>query len=90
MYGASSSTSSSASAPPWVDRLRATLTSGRGPAPHTTNIPAQFFPYQKDAVEFALARGGRALFGHEMGLGKTAMAIVPAATTTCRRRRRRS
>ena len=79
MYGASSSTSSSASAPPWVDRLRATLTSGRGPAPHTTNIPAQFFPYQKDAVEFALARGGRALFGHEMGLGKTAMAIVLAA-----------
>ena len=79
MYGASSSTSSSASAPPWVDRLRATLTSGRGPAPHTTNIPAQFFPYQKDAVEFALARGGRALFGHEMGLGKTAMAIVLAS-----------
>ena len=36
-----------------------------------TNIPTQFFPYQKEAVEFALARSGRALFGHEMGLGKT-------------------
>ena len=30
-------------------------------------------PYQQAAVGFALDRGGRALFCHEMGLGKTPM-----------------
>ena len=28
-------------------------------------------PYQREAVSFALDRGGRAMFCHEMGLGKT-------------------
>lgn len=36
-------------------------------------------PYQKEAVEFILSRGGRGLLGHEMGLGKTPMALAIVA-----------
>jgi len=36
-------------------------------------------PYQREAVEFALSRGGRVLLADEMGLGKTAQALTLAA-----------
>jgi len=36
-------------------------------------------PYQRDAINFALSRGGRVLLGDEMGLGKTAQALTLAA-----------
>lgn len=36
-------------------------------------------PYQREAVEFALSRGGRVLLGDEMGLGKTAQALTLAS-----------
>ncbi|CAE7437351.1 Zranb3 [Symbiodinium necroappetens] len=36
-------------------------------------------PYQRSAVEYALQRSGRVLLGHEMGLGKTVIALAVCA-----------
>ena len=47
-------------------------------APNPLLIGASLHPYQRSAIEFALAHGGRVLLGHEMGLGKTPMAIAIA------------
>ena len=73
---------SSASLPPaWHATLRTAL-SQRTDAPiavNSTLISESLHDYQKKAIYFALARGGRVLLGHEMGLGKTPMAIAVAA-----------
>lgn len=37
-------------------------------------MPLELYPYQQEAVEFALRRK-RVIIGHEMGLGKTAIAL---------------
>ena len=73
-----------APAPPWVS----TLTRALDHPPHgaikvkradLVAAARRLLPYQKYAVSFALSRGGRVLLGHEMGLGKTPMAIIIAA-----------
>ena len=43
-----------------------------------SKVTGTLLPYQVTAIKFALARGGRVLLGHEMGLGKTPMAITIA------------
>jgi SNF2 family DNA or RNA helicase len=42
-------------------------------------LPATLHPYQREAVKFILQRGGRGLLAHEMGLGKTPMALSVVA-----------
>ena len=65
-----------ASGPPaWVGQARTALRDATPCDVQRALVPDTFCPYQKHAVEFALSRGGRVLLGHEMGLGKTAMAL---------------
>lgn len=42
----------------------------------TAQYFSELFPYQQDGVRFIESRRGRALVAHEMGLGKSAMALV--------------
>jgi len=60
--------------PAWVARLH----QASAPAAHrpAANLPDGIYPYQAAAVEFGMARGGRALIAHEMGLGKTVTALA--------------
>ena len=71
-----------ADAPAWPSALRNALSQRTLKKPIAT-IPSlisnSLHAYQKAAIEFALARGVRVLLGHEMGLGKTPMAIAIAA-----------
>ena len=72
--------SACAMATPWHTALRSALQQ-RTAKPIAANpllIDDKMHAYQKAAVEFALARGGRVLLGHEMGLGKTPMDIIIA------------
>ena len=63
--------------PPWLR----TLTSALASPPHASveldeaKLPSSLHAYQRAAVEFILQRGGRGLLAHEMGLGKTPMAL---------------
>ena len=66
-------------APPWLSRLRDHL-SERVPATALpTAVADDLLPFQVDAVQRALECNGRFILGHEMGLGKTAMALAIAA-----------
>ena len=65
-----------AQAPPWVAALHRSLDVAAPTAVDTALCPKQLHPYQREAVEFALARGGKVLLGHEMGLGKTPIALT--------------
>ncbi|CAJ1387731.1 unnamed protein product [Effrenium voratum] len=49
------------------------------PADAQSREGSKVLPYQREAVDFALRRGGRVLLGDEMGLGKTAQALTLAA-----------
>jgi len=42
-------------------------------------IRNSLYEFQKEGVQFALAKNGRCLIGDEMGLGKTIQAIATAA-----------
>ena len=71
-----------ADAPAWPTALRNALSQRTAKNPIAA-IPSlisdSLHAYQKAAIKFALARGVRVLLGHEMGLGKTPMAIAIAA-----------
>ena len=66
--------------PPWVPALKS---SSRAPPTcqfkPTFGGPPKLHPFQRAAVNFILGRGGRGLLGHEMGLGKTPMALAIVA-----------
>ena len=65
--------------PAWQHTLRSALGKTTSPiAPNQDLVSASLHPYQRAAIDFALAHGGRVLLGHEMGLGKTPMAITIA------------
>lgn len=40
------------------------------------SLPKAVMPYQREGVQFALEKGGRVLFGDEMGLGKSLQALM--------------
>eukprot|EP00933_Yihiella_yeosuensis_P064606 TRINITY_DN6804_c0_g1_i1.p1 TRINITY_DN6804_c0_g1~~TRINITY_DN6804_c0_g1_i1.p1 ORF type:complete len:694 (-),score=168.26 TRINITY_DN6804_c0_g1_i1:152-2233(-) len=49
------------------------------PEPFCSREGNPLLPYQREAVNFALKRGGRVLLADEMGLGKTAQALTLVA-----------
>ena len=67
--------------PSWLSVLTRSLDNQLSPpiALKQAFIDASLHLYQKTAIDFGLQRGGRVLLGHEMGLGKTPMAISIAA-----------
>jgi len=60
-----------------VVRERESAARGGSEAPHSLEallpapLLAKLMPFQLEGVQFALRSGGRALFGDQMGLGKT-------------------
>ena len=71
----------SGSMPDWHSALRNALSqrTAKPIAADPALINDSLHAYQKAAVNFALARGVRVILGHEMGLGKTPMAITIVA-----------
>ncbi|KAL1528809.1 hypothetical protein AB1Y20_010133 [Prymnesium parvum] len=69
----------SKSLPAWVDALRRSLDNVTSTPLDASLCMPQLYPFQHTAVQFALSRGGRVLLGHEMGLGKTPIAVTVCA-----------
>lgn len=67
-----------------LDTLRAATTDAPDPGP-IPGLVQPLWPYQRAAVGFALACDGRVVFAHEVGLGKTPMAIATALALGARR-----
>ena len=55
----------------WIDRVERDSAPNRAhlAAAHAALAP-RLFPYQREAVDWARARGGRILLAHEMGRGR--------------------
>ena len=67
--------------PAWLAQFEGALENSRVPPVRfdASLVPEGLLPYQQEAVQFLLRRGGRGLLGHEMGLGKTPMALAIVA-----------
>ena len=79
LYAASARVSSEPP-PRWLGQLARALTrpppNGGSTAMRPELLPRELLSYQREAVAFALARGGRALLADEMGLGKVGLRLI--------------